>query len=81
MQPICEVTNTKLEQPNNTKQATSNDHEWEKQVHSKAELSHWMVTQANVTIAISSEYLLENGKAQIKDLEVVLTEKSLFRAR
>lgn len=36
MQPVCEVLNTRLEQPNNTKQATSNDHEWDKQVHSKA---------------------------------------------
>lgn len=27
MQPVCEVLNTRLEQPNNTKQATSNDHE------------------------------------------------------
>lgn len=40
-----------------------------------------MVTQANAIIAKFCEYSLENGKAQMKDLEVVLAEKTLFRAR
>lgn len=74
MQLIREVTNTKLEQPSDTKQATLVMFMNEKKGTEQSS-NYPTITQVNATTAKFCEYSLENGKVQMKDLEMVLTEQ------